>query len=202
MALACWGNYEGYHVEMDTIYLHGMINTYDSKTVGPRGSNLKWDNDAHVRRNATTGDDFCFPVGDSKTCGTTCNEPEVRGSKAYGDFNGRPVQGGVQVFSGGKALADVRGLSVINNFSSGDGPRLGVQVLLACEKRGGSGMDSFLQFHGSKFDSLDVDRFGGCGAALVESNVFQCSADGLQDGLVDWKCRGLAPMREKKQPTE
>jgi hypothetical protein len=52
-------------------------------------------------------------------------------------------------------------------------------------------MGNFLQFHGSKLDSLDVDRFGGCGAALVESNVFQCSSDGLQMGwmtgnVVDW----------------
>jgi len=171
MALACWGNYEGHHVEMDTMYLDGMIQKYDSKTVGSRGSNSKWDNDAHVCRNATTGDDFCFLVGDSKACGTTCNEPEVRGSKAYGDFNGRPAQGGAHVFSGGKAIADVRSLSMINIFSSGDGLRLGVQVFLACEKRAGIGMVNFLQFHGSKFDCLDVDRFGGCGAALVESNV-------------------------------
>ena len=131
MALACWGNYEGHHVEMDTIYLDGMIQKYDSKTVGSRGSNSKWDNVAHVCRNATTGDDFCFLVGDSKACGTTCNEPEVRGSKAYGDFNGRPAQGGVHVFLDGKAIADVRGLSVIKKNSSGDGLRLGVQVLLA-----------------------------------------------------------------------
>lgn len=135
MALACWGNYEGHHVEMDTIYLDGMTQKYDRKPVGSRGSNSKWDNDAHVCRNATTGDDFCFLVGDSKACGTTCNEFEVRGSRAYGGFNGRPVQGGTQAFLGGKAIADVRGFSVMNNFSSGDGPQLGVQVLLACGKQ-------------------------------------------------------------------
>ena len=78
--------------------------------------------------------------------------------------------------------------------TSGDGLQLGVRVLLACEKRGGIGSDNFLQFHGSKFDSLDVDRFGGCGAALVESNVSQGSSNGLQNGLDDWKCSGLALM--------
>ena len=35
MALVCWGNYEEHHVEMDTINLDGMIQEYDSKTVGP-----------------------------------------------------------------------------------------------------------------------------------------------------------------------
>ena len=72
--------------------------------------------------------------------------------------------------------------------------RLGVQAFLACEKRGRIGMGNFLQFHGSKFDCLDVDRFGGCVAALVESNVFQRSSDGVPNRLDDCKCRGLAPM--------
>ena len=86
--------------KMSTRETRGLAKT-EHQQVQSESSNSKWDNDAHVCRNATTGDDFCFLVGDSKACGTTCNEPEVRGSKAYGDFNGRPAQGGAHVFSGG-----------------------------------------------------------------------------------------------------
>ena len=84
--------------------------------------------------NSTNGDGL-LGMACSDNNMTASGVPEVQGFRARDKFEGDLRHEGVPGFSVDGIAAEVQGFGMLETESSGDDIQLGVQVLLACEKR-------------------------------------------------------------------